>query len=227
MISVIIPIYNSISTIKECLDTVFNSDFKNFEVIVISDNSTDDSVKIAKEYKCKIIELPENNGPAFARNVGADNAKGDILFFVDSDVIIKKNALTHISEIFSNNEINVLQGVYSHTPFYKNIATQYQQSFYCYYTWQENKKYASTLVSMCFAIRKKIFLETKGFNTKIKSATAEDEEFGYKLIDRGNKILISRELNVEHRVNYTVNKLIRRNFLMYFNTMKSFLRNKN
>ena len=103
MISVIIPIYNSISTIKECLDTVFNSDFKNFEVIVISDNSTDDSVKIAKEYKCKIIELPENNGPAFARNVGADNAKGDILFFVDSDVIIKKNALTHISEIFNNN----------------------------------------------------------------------------------------------------------------------------
>ena len=226
MISVIIPIYNSISTIKECLDTVFNSDFKNFEVIVISDNSTDNSVKIAKEYKCKIIELPENNGPAFARNIGADNAKGDILFFVDSDVIIKKNALTHISEIFSNNEINVLQGVYSHTPFYKNIATQYQQSFYCYYTWQENKKYASTLASMCFAIRKKIFLETKGFNTKIKSATAEDEEFGYKLIDKGNKILISRELNAEHRVNYTVNKLIRRNFLMYFNTMKSFLRNK-
>ena len=79
---------------------------------------------------------------------------------------------------------------------------------------------------MCFAIRKKVFLESKGFNTKIKSATAEDEEFGYKLIDKGNKILISRELNVEHRVNYSINKFIKRNFIMYFDTMKSFLRNK-
>ena len=77
---------------------------------------------------------------------------------------------------------------------------------------------------MCFAIRKKVFLESKGFNTKIKSATAEDEEFGYKLIDKGNKILISRELNVEHRVNYSINKFIKRNFIMYFDTMKSFLR---
>ena len=42
---------------------------------------------------------------------------------------------------------------------------------------------------MCFAIRKKLFLDCKGFNTKIKSATAEDEEFGYNLIDKGNKIL--------------------------------------
>ena len=226
MISVIIPIYNSNSTIKECLEAVFNSNFKNFEVIIVSDNSKDNSVQIAKEYNCKIIELPENNGPAFARNIGAENAKEDILFFIDSDVIIKKNALQHVSEIFNNNEINVLQGIYSHAPFYNNMATQYQQSFYCYYTWQENKKYSSTLVSMCFAIRKKVFLESKGFNTKIKSATAEDEEFGYKLIDKGNKILISRELNEEHRVNYSINKFIKRNFIMYFDTMKSFLRNK-
>ena len=74
MISVIIPIYNSSSTIKECLEAVFNSNFKNFEVIIVSDNSKDNSVQIANEYNCKIIELPENNGPAFARNIGAENA---------------------------------------------------------------------------------------------------------------------------------------------------------
>jgi len=226
MISVIIPTYNSSLTLKECLDAVFNSNFKNFEVIMISDNSIDNSVQIAKQYQCRIIELPQNKGPAFARNVGADSAKGDLLFFIDSDVIIKDNALVHINDTFDNKEINVVQGIYSHNPTYKNIVTQYQQSFYCYYTWHENKEHTSTLVSMCFAIRKKLFLDCKGFNTKIKSATAEDEEFGYNLIDKGNKILISRELNVEHRVNYTLKKFIKRNFTMYFETMKSFLRNK-
>ena len=226
MISVIIPIYNSSLTLNECLESIYGSTFKNFEVIVVSDCSTDSSVHIAKNYNCKIIELDENKGPAYARNIGSYEAKGDILFFVDSDVVIKKNALDHVNNEFSERDINVLQGIYSHEPNYRNIATQYQQSFYCYYTWSKDQQYSFTLVSMCFAIRRKIFLDLKGFNTKIRRATAEDEEFGYNLIDAGNKILISRELNVEHRVNYTLKKFIKRNYNMYFETMKSFLRNK-
>ena len=79
---------------------------------------------------------------------------------------------------------------------------------------------------MCFAIRKSTFLKLNGFNTNIKKATAEDEEFGYKLLDDGNQILISRELNVEHRVSYTLGKFIKRNFIMYVETAKSFIRNK-
>ena len=170
--------------------------------------------------------MKENKGPAFARNTGANSVLGDILLFIDSDVIVKQDILMHVEKAFNNKEVNVVQGIYSHEPNYKNIITQYQQSFYCYYTWHEQNRYANTLVSMCFAIRKNIFIKLEGFNTNIKKATAEDEEFGYKLIDNGNKILISRELNVEHRVNYTIGKFIKRNFTMYVETMKSFIRNK-
>ena len=127
-ISIIIPVYNSSLTLKECLEAIFNSNFKNFEVIVISDNSTDNSVGIAKQYQCKIIELSENKGPAFARNEGAKISEGDILLFVDSDVIIKKDALNYLSEKFLQNEIDAIQGVYSHEPTYKSIITQYQMS---------------------------------------------------------------------------------------------------
>ena len=187
-ISIIIPVYNSSLTLKECMDAVFNSNFKNFEVIVVSDNSFDNSVKIAKQYKCRIIELPENKGPAFARNKGTQVAEGDILLFLDSDVIIKKDALNYLSEKFLQNEIDAIQGIYSHEPTYKSIVTQYQMSYNCYYIWPKNKKYASTLSTCCLAIRKKIFLNLKGFNTNIKRASAEDEEFGYLLIDKGYKI---------------------------------------
>ena len=92
-ISIIIPVYNASLTLKECLDSIFDSSFKDFEVILVSDNSTDESVKIAKKYNCTIIELKENKGPALARNTGAKAAKGDLLLFIDSDVEFQPEAV--------------------------------------------------------------------------------------------------------------------------------------
>ena len=226
MISVIIPFFNSDQTIKECLDSVFDNKFDDFEVILVSDKSTDDSISIVRNYNCKIIELNENRGPAFARNIGAKSASGEVLFFLDSDCIVKNDALINIDTILKKEKANVIQGIYSHEPHYKNIATQYQQSFYYYYSFSKHLKYTDCLISMCFAIKKKIFIECKGFNTSIKNATAEDEEFGHILIKKGNKILIARELNVEHRVSYSLLKFIKRSFVMYTDTIRSFIRNK-
>ena len=110
-ISIIIPVYNSSLTLKECLAAVLDSNFKNFEIIIVSDNSPDDSVEIARQYKCKIIELPKNKGPAFARNKGAQVSAGDILLFIDSDVIIKNDALDYLNDMFCKNEIDAIQGI--------------------------------------------------------------------------------------------------------------------
>ena len=60
----------------------------------------------------------------------------------------------------------------------------------CYYVWPENKKYATTLVTGCFAIRKEIFNKFGGFDVNIENASCEDEKFGYSLIEKGYKILI-------------------------------------
>ncbi len=225
-ISIVIPVYNASLTLKECLDAIFNSDYKNFEVIVVSDNSSDNSIEIAKQFKCKIIELPKNMGPAFARNKGVEVAQNEILLFVDSDVIIKKDALNCLNNKFSDNEVSAIQGIYSHEPVYKNMPTQYQQSYTSYYIWPANKKYASTLSTCCFAIRKKIFNQLKGFDSNIKRATCEDEVFGYNLISNGHKILILRELNVEHRVHYSIKHFIIRTFNRYTSHMLFYLRNK-
>ena len=226
MISVIIPFYNSDKTLKECLDSVFNNKFGDFEVITVSDKSTDGSIDIAKNYNCKIIELDDNKGPAFARNTGANFASGNILFFLDSDCVIKNDALFNVDKTFRDKEINVLQGVYNHKPNYKSISTQYQQSFYCYFAWHEYLIYTDNLISMCFAIKKKIFIECEGFNTNILNATAEDDELGYTLAKKGHKILILRELIADHRVEYNISKFIKRNFRMYSDIMKTFIRNK-
>lgn len=225
-ISVIVPVYNSEQTLKRCLDSIFNSSYKEYEVLVVSDNSTDKSVEIARRYNCNIIESAQNKGAGYSRNLGAEKASGEILLFIDSDIVIKSDALQLVARTFDQNEINAVQGIYSHEPNYNSIATQFQQSFYCYYTWNKKIKYVETLTSACFGIRKKVFMNLKGFNSNIKNATSEDEEFGYKLIDGGNKILILRELSVVHLVNYSLAKFVKRCFVINFATMKSFLRNR-
>ncbi|WP_415285766.1 glycosyltransferase family A protein [Candidatus Pelagibacter sp. Uisw_104] len=75
--------YFSLLAFEKCLKAVFKSQYKKFEVIAVSDGSSNDLVEIAKKYPCKIIKIQKNSGAAFSRNVGAKKAKGQILVFLD------------------------------------------------------------------------------------------------------------------------------------------------
>ena len=175
-LSIIIPSYNSIKTIDKCLSSIFNSRYNNYEVIVVSDNSNDNSDNIIKKYPCKLIKLNKNVGAAAARNIGAKKAKGNILVFLDSDVIIKNNAKKIINNNFKNNNINLIQGIYSHTPNYKNFTTQFLQSHTCYYLFTNNLKFTQSLCTCFLSIRKKLFLEVNGFDENFYSSNSEDED---------------------------------------------------
>ena len=88
-LSVIIPNYNSGKYLRRCLDSVINQTYKDLEIIIINDGSTDDSIKILNEYsekdkRIKIIDQ-ENKGVSFSRNVGLDISTGELIAFVDAD----------------------------------------------------------------------------------------------------------------------------------------------
>ena len=89
-ISVIIPNYNGSSTIGRCLEAAFSSEYDNFEVIVTDDCSTDNSIEIIKEFPCKFISLDKHSGASKARNTGAENSSGKILFLLMQTVFCKK-----------------------------------------------------------------------------------------------------------------------------------------
>lgn len=85
-VSVIIPTYNCASMIAQCLDSVLNQTFKDFEVIVIDDGSTDDTERVIAPYKNRITYIRQvNQGAAAARNRGIKEARGDYIAFLDSD----------------------------------------------------------------------------------------------------------------------------------------------
>ena len=89
-ISVIIPVYNEEKVIGSCLESLAKQTYKDLEIIVIDDGSTDKSVAIIENSKLKIANLlllkQKHVGPGAARNLGASKAKGDILVFVDADM---------------------------------------------------------------------------------------------------------------------------------------------
>lgn len=86
MISVIIPTYNCSNYIIEAIESIINQTYKDIEIIVVDDGSTDDTYKILKPYLHKIKYIYQNNsGPSKARNVGIKEAKGEYIAFLDAD----------------------------------------------------------------------------------------------------------------------------------------------
>ncbi len=75
MISIVIPTYNAERFMTPLLDSIFRNKIKDMEVIIVDDCSKDDTVKIAKNYPVRIIELQKNGGPAKARNIGVEVCK--------------------------------------------------------------------------------------------------------------------------------------------------------
>src|SRR3989304_6972231 len=112
MISVIIALYNAENVIGRCLESVYRSSFKDYEVIVVDDCSTDNSYEVAKRFPCRLFSLSVNSGPAQARNFGVEQSKGDILLFIDSDTEVDKDALGLLNETFKQeNDMAAVVGL--------------------------------------------------------------------------------------------------------------------
>ncbi|MEG0034418.1 MAG: glycosyltransferase family 2 protein [Bacilli bacterium] len=112
MISVIVPVYNVEKYIEKSIESIINQSFKNFELILIDDGSTDNSIKIAKDYLEKSdvfwkVFSQVNNGQGSARNRGIQESSGEYIVFVDSDDLISPYFLEHLFHAIKYEKTNV------------------------------------------------------------------------------------------------------------------------
>lgn len=198
-ISVIVPVYNGGSFLHRCLDALDRSTVKPLEVIVVDDCSTDDSAKICRQKGVKVISTAKNSGPAVARNLAARIATGEILLFVDADVVVKADTVAQVGERFrSRPEISALFGSYDDEPGEPNFLSQYKNLQH-HYVHQASSPEASTFWSGLGAIRRDVFVEFGGFDEKkFDTPSIEDIELGFRLRRSGHKILLDREIQGKH-----------------------------
>ena len=148
--SIIIPLYNAEKTLEKCLNAIYDSSYQKFEVLVVDDASQDNSLKIARSFPCKTLQLEHNQGAAVARNWGAKNAKGDVLLFIDSDIVTKRNTLNLLVD--SLKKYPAVFGIYTQKSETDKLLSLYQ-NFYAYKSIKETRDVTSMLYSYCAAIR--------------------------------------------------------------------------
>lgn len=217
--SFIIPSFNSAKTIRHTLDSILTQKQNEFhlEEIIVVDSSSDGITKgILTEYSSNeknvvVIRKEKKIAPAVARNLGARQAKGSILIFIDSDIILEEQWLSQMSNAFIDGCKIAGSGI-SVASFQKNIKSAVAQ-----YYLQLNefipvgqKREKQFLPSCNLLCSREIFDEVGGFP---ETRASEDVLFGLKAGER-NKIWFLPEIQVEHIFRQGITALIKNQMLL-------------
>jgi GT2 family glycosyltransferase len=215
-ISVIIPVHNGASTLLACLDALLASVEAPLEVFVVDDASTDDSAETARRHRLNpiVIASSEGNinpcGPAQARNVAASWALGDILVFVDSDVVVHKHTLGRFRAEFAKYaDVAAVFGSYDSEPAAKTVVSQYKNLLHHLVHQKGGKRDAQTFWAGCGAVRRDAFEAMRGFDAGIRQASIEDIELGMRLRRAGMRIRLCPEIQGKHLKRWTLASLVR------------------
>jgi GT2 family glycosyltransferase len=211
-ISVIIPVYNGAAYLDLCLQAVAASDYRSYECIVVNDGSTDHSRTIAAEFPMvRIVDLPEGPfGPAYARNRGAEVARGAILFFLDADIVLSSGALRCVASLFQERtDVAAVFGSYDSRPAAAGVVSRYRNLLH-HFVHQNGNREASTFWAGCGAIRRSVFEKIGGFDERrFWRPSIEDIELGYRLRQSGYRILLEKRLQGTHLKGWSLYALIR------------------
>ena len=208
----IIPVYHGGVAFAQCLDSVDRYGSLAYEVIIVIDGPDDRSAVLAARSGHRVIQLTHNAGPAKARNVGAQAAVGDILFFLDADVALGQETLPQIQRRFeTGSQWDATIGSYDDQPSSPNFLSQYKNLLH-HYTHQRAKTNASTFWGACGAIRRSVFWQAGGFDERYRHPSIEDIELGYRLTRLGYRIALDKQVQVKHLKRWGIRSLLKADF---------------
>ncbi len=199
IISIVIPVYNAEKTLENCIKSVLLQDFsKEYEIIIIDNNSTDKSIEIAKRYPVKIIK-EKKQGPAAARNRGLKIAKGKYVAFLDADCVASNKWLENLYNSFiSNSNISCVGGKLE--PAKPNNLIEEYSAFRKILSQErvfKNTPYSPPfLLSANMMIKREIGLKLNGFDENL--FIGEDADFCWRIVKSGGKLYYAKKAIAYH-----------------------------
>lgn len=208
LISVIIPNYNGAATIGKCLTAALASGYENFEVIVVDDASQDDSINVIEQYPCQLLRLTQNSGAAMARNMGAQHARGTLLFFTDADCLLRGDTLALAAATLASECPGVIVGgSYTVVPYDRRFYSHFQSVFINYFE-TKHAPAVDYIATHALAINADIFRRYQGFATG-HLPILEDVEFSHRLRRAGCPLVMNPAIQVQHIFDYSLSRSLR------------------
>lgn len=181
-----------------------------WELIVVDDGSTDDTADVASRFADRVLRIPDGPlGPAAARNRGAEAARGTYLVFVDADVCVHPTALTQFVDAFGNDErIAAVFGAYDTQPRAEGVVSQYRNLLH-HYVHLTSSGDADTFWAGCGAVRRSTFNAVGMFDEdRFQRPQIEDIELGYRIVARGDRILLRPDIQGTHLKHWTLWRML-------------------
>ncbi|HEV3166728.1 MAG TPA: glycosyltransferase family A protein [Isosphaeraceae bacterium] len=214
-LSVVIPVHNGGRNFERCLQRLRDSSWTDFELVVVDDGSTDGSSDLARTFGARVVRHEQPKGPAAARNAGAEAATAPIVFFLDADVALHRDALARALEhLAAQPDVAALFGSYDDNPAAPGLVSQYRNLLHHYIhqrgSFANGSRPVHTFWTGCGAIRRQVFLDLGGFDPLLYRRPAiEDIELGYRITRAGLRIDLVRDLQATHLKKWSLAEVIR------------------
>jgi len=214
-ISVVIPAYNAAGFIEKCLESLSRQTFRDFEIIVSDDASTDETAQIAAPC-AKVVRSRENQGVGAARNRGAEASAGTLLVFTDADVVLPENWLANIVQDMESFQVPCVGGGYS-----GSIGNSFIEQFAHLELLKRRENtpaFVKTLVANNFACTRDVFFECGKFPERY---VCEDLRLSFK-ISRKYKIYWDKNNGVYHHFKDSLSGYLKQQFCFARDTVWSY-----
>ncbi len=214
-LSVVVPVLNGGDALGRCLRGLRDSTCSDYELIVVDDGSTDGSAFLAEQFGARVLRNRTPQGPAAARNAGAEAALAPLIFFLDADVVVHPETLARtLARFASQPSLSALFGSYDDQPADPGLVSRFRNLLHHYVHQQgefvDNTRPAHTFWTGCGAIRRRAFLDVGGFDPRrYRHPTIEDIELGYRLHRAGYSIVLARDVLAKHLKRWTVRSMVK------------------
>jgi glycosyltransferase involved in cell wall biosynthesis len=210
---VVVPVHNGAPLLARCLAALEASDLprSSWELLVVDDASTDESAAAAVDHADRILRIEQGPcGPALARNRGAHAARGEVIAFVDADVIVHPDALRRMLETLDGQPTAAaVFGAYDESTSVPGFLSQYRNLLHRY-VHLAGAGETDTFWAGCGAVRRSAFRDAGGFDAaRFRRPQIEDIDLGYRLRDRGWRILLQPDIQGAHLKRWTLPGMIR------------------
>ncbi len=214
----VVPAYNSASTLKECLMAVRASAFRDYELIVVDSASTDETAAIAGKFADRVLKLESRVERSHARSQGANACGGGIIVNIDSDVLVRPETLGMIHDFFAGNpEVDAVTGILSTENPYPDFFSQYK-NLYMHFIFKNLPERVTFLYGSVHAIRR----EARDFYIS-RAKVADDTALGQELVSARRRIAFMKKLEVVHLKKYGFLSWLKNDYQIPFDWAKIFI----